>query len=186
MNARRRSRRRSGAWGVGIPGVRKRVLQARRRVPSCSPPAGPSVTFERRSLTRIGRKYRVTSKAGHAAPCPAYFKSESVPCLPPRPGLRGRMKVIHEGPGDVKVSVRAVDVRVAVREIGWVGIAKLPRFRGVAPDWVRYAGRARPGQAPGFVGRGDWWRWRALDAGGRGWQGGLWLSWCSGGRAPVR
>ena len=55
-----------------------------------SPPAGPSVTFDRRSPTTIGGKYRVTSKAGRGAPCPGNFESESVPCLPPRPALRGK------------------------------------------------------------------------------------------------
>jgi hypothetical protein len=41
--------------GVGIAGVRKRVLQARRRVPSCSPGGGssPVAGFSSRCLRRI-------------------------------------------------------------------------------------------------------------------------------------
>ena len=42
---------------------------------------GASVTFDRRSTTTIGGKYRVTSKAGRAAPGPANFESGSVPRL---------------------------------------------------------------------------------------------------------
>ena len=46
-----------------------------------STPAGPSVASARRSPTTIGGKYRVSSKAGRAAPRPEIFESGSVPRL---------------------------------------------------------------------------------------------------------
>ena len=46
-----------------------------------SPPAGLSVASARRSPTTIGGKYRVSSKAGRAAPRPEIFESGSLPRL---------------------------------------------------------------------------------------------------------
>ena len=54
-----------------------------------SPPAGPGVTSGRRWPTTIGGEYRVSSKAGRAAPRPAIFESKDQPDSRPAPPLRG-------------------------------------------------------------------------------------------------
>jgi hypothetical protein len=52
--------------------------------------AGPGVTFGRRWPTTIGGEYRVSSKAGRAAPRPAIFESKDQPDSRPAPPLRGQ------------------------------------------------------------------------------------------------
>ena len=76
-----RSRRRSGAWGVGIAGVRKRVLQARRRVPSCSPSARLATwsiaADDAEDLQFRGSRGGSASDSPRCAPCFAVIREDS-------------------------------------------------------------------------------------------------------------